>query len=64
MSKKPSHTPLTPTKKLILTGYLSSALTVFVITCVLTLLFWSVARWLTVWFKLGQPNLPKPGGAA
>ena len=51
-------------QKMILTGYLNSILTVFVIMCVVTLLFWSVARWLTVWFKLGVSNSPKPNGAA
>jgi carbon starvation protein len=61
-------------EKLILTGYLNSALTVFVVTCVLALLFWSAARWLTVWFKLGNPPnggangpatpSPKPEGSA
>jgi len=50
-------------QKLLLTGYLNSALTLFVITCVVTLLFWSAARWLVVWFKLGAPK-PPAGGAA
>ncbi len=39
-------------------GTLNAGLTIFVITCVVTLLFWSVSRWLTVWFKLGKPNGP------
>ncbi len=43
-------------------GTLNASLTVFVITCVSTLLFWSAARWLTVWFKLGAPK--PPAGAA
>ena len=42
-------------------GTLNASLTVFVITCVLTLLFWSAARWLTVWFKLGPPQQPEAG---
>ena len=45
-------------EKMILTGYLNSILTIFVITCVCTLLFWSAARWLTVWFGWGKPNDP------
>ncbi len=46
-------------------GTLNAGLTIFVIACVVTLLFWSVSRWLTVWFKLGQPNGPaKPNGGA
>ncbi len=44
-------------------GTLNAGLTIFVVASVCTLLFWSVARWLTVWFKLGAPNGPKPGGA-
>lgn len=48
-------------QKLLLTGYLNSALTLFVITCVVTLLFWCAARWLTVWFKFGAPNPPANG---
>jgi carbon starvation protein len=50
-------------------GYLNASLTIFVITCVVTLLFWSAARWLTVWFKLGAPpangnGTANPSGAA
>ncbi|MBP3958644.1 carbon starvation protein A [Gemmata sp. G18] len=57
-------------QKMILTGYLNTALTIFVVTCVVTLLFWSAARWLTVWLGWGKPgNAPKasspnPNGAA
>jgi carbon starvation protein len=56
-------------EQLILKGYLNSALTLFVVTCVLTLLFWSAARWLTVWFGWGRPPAappapPTPYGAA
>jgi carbon starvation protein len=55
-------------ERLILTGYLNSALTVFVVACVVTLLFWSAARWLTVWFGWGAPKngsgTPNPNGAA
>jgi carbon starvation protein len=56
-------------QKLILTGYLNSALTLFVITCVVTLLFWCAARWLSVWLKLGASPTPPandapPAGAA
>jgi len=52
-------------QKMILTGYLNSALTIFVVTCVVALLFWSAARWLTVWFNLGNPppNGNTNGGA-
>jgi carbon starvation protein len=49
-------------QKLILTGYLNSALTLFVITCVVTLLFWCAARWLTVWLKLGTQPAPPANG--
>ena len=46
-------------------GYLNAGLTVFVITCVGTLLFWSAARWLTVWFGWGKPTgTAKPEGGA
>lgn len=52
-------------------GYLNASLTVFVITCVGTLLFWSAARWLTVWLGWGKPTgpngstngTPNPNGA-
>jgi carbon starvation protein len=45
----------------VLTGYMCSALTIFVTACVLTLVLWSAARWLAVWLK---PGAAKPGGAA
>jgi carbon starvation protein len=51
-------------EKLILTGYLNAGLTIFVVTCVLALLFWSAARWLTVWFGLGNPPNGATNGAA
>lgn len=38
-------------QKLILTGYLNAALTLFVITCVCTVLVWAVARWIGVWLS-------------
>jgi carbon starvation protein len=41
-------------------GTLNAGLTIFVIACVVTLLFWSAARWLTVWFKLGTPPVNAP----
>jgi carbon starvation protein len=55
--------------KMIITAYLSSALTLFVITCVLTLLFWCVARWYVVWLGWAPPlhatpENGKPNGAA
>jgi carbon starvation protein len=34
-------------------GTLNAGLTIFVITCVVSLLFWSAARWLTVWLGRG-----------
>jgi carbon starvation protein len=34
---------------MVLSGYLSSVMTVFVVVCVCTLVLWSVARWLAVW---------------
>ena len=40
-------------------GTLNAGLTIFVITCVVTLLFWSAARWLAVWSGRGA----KPGAA-
>ena len=43
-------------------GYLNASLTIFVITCVCTLLFWSAARWLTVWF--GWDKVPTANGGA
>lgn len=36
-------------RKMVVTGYLNSGLTIFVIVCICTLLLWSVARWLAVW---------------
>jgi carbon starvation protein len=39
-------------------GILNAGLTIFVIACVVTLLFWSVARWLTVWLGWGTPGSP------
>ena len=61
-------------EKMILTGYLNAALSIFVITCVVTLLFWSVARWLVVWLGWGVSKgangnppangTPNPNGAA
>jgi carbon starvation protein len=36
-------------QSLVLSGYLSSIMTVFVVTCVCTLVLWAVARWLAVW---------------
>ena len=35
-------------EKMLLTGYLNSAMTVFVVTCVCVLLLWAVARWVAV----------------
>jgi hypothetical protein len=35
--------------KLVMTGYLNSGLTIFVIACVCTVLLWAAARWMTVW---------------
>jgi carbon starvation protein len=50
-------------QKMIFTGYLNAALTIFVTACVVALLFWSAARWLTVWFGWGAPpngSEPRP----
>jgi carbon starvation protein len=44
-----------------LAGYLNIALTVFVVASVLTLVLWSIARWLAVW--LGKQPV-KPEGTA
>lgn len=44
-------------------GALNAGLTIFVITCVVTLLLWSAARWLSVWFGPGSGG-PKSNGAA
>jgi carbon starvation protein len=55
-------------RKLLLTGYLNAGMTVFVVACVVTLLLWSAARWLTVWFGWGAPTpaggTPNANGAA
>jgi carbon starvation protein len=58
-------------EKMVLTGYLNASLTIFVVTCVVTLLFWSAARWLTVWLNVENPppngtasEPPKPEGGA
>jgi carbon starvation protein len=45
-------------EKLVLTGYLNTALTLFVITCVCTVLVWAVARWLGVWLA-GRSAKPR-----
>ena len=37
---------------MVLSGYLSAIMTVFVVVCVVTLVLWSVARWVAVW-RLG-----------
>jgi carbon starvation protein len=36
-------------------GYLNAGLTVFVVACVLTLVFWAAARWLSVWLTPQRP---------
>jgi carbon starvation protein len=46
-------------QKLLLTGYLNSALTLFVITCVCTVLVWAVARWIAVGL-VSRAQLPGP----
>jgi carbon starvation protein len=50
--------------KMILTGYLNSALTVFVVVCVGTILLWSVARWLAVWGLTRARREPPATGRA
>jgi carbon starvation protein len=59
-------------------GKLNAGLTIFVVTCVVAVLFWSAARWLAVWFSPGvppngnangsgngaAPEAPKPEGGA
>ena len=35
--------------RMVLSGYLNSALTIFVVVSILTLVLWSVARWVGVW---------------
>jgi carbon starvation protein len=47
-------------QKLVLTGYLNTGLTIFVITSVCTILLWSVARWLAVWLGLPGSLTPQP----
>ncbi|MCS6865518.1 MAG: carbon starvation protein A, partial [Gemmataceae bacterium] len=47
-------------QKMILTGYLNAALTLLVITCVVTLVLWCVARWLTVWLGWDALKVPRP----
>ena len=42
-------------------GYLSSALAVFVIVCVCTVMLWAVARWLGVWLGKGTAKPPGEG---
>ncbi|MDY3560291.1 carbon starvation protein A [Gemmata sp. JC673] len=49
-------------EKSIFTGYMNAGLTVFVITCVLALLLWSAARWVSVW--LGPLRRPNADGTA
>ncbi len=46
-------------RKLLITGYLNSAMTIFVVSCVCVLLLWAVARWLAVWMGTTAP--PQPG---
>jgi carbon starvation protein len=36
-------------RKMLLTGYLNTGLTIFVIVCVCTILLWSISRWFAVW---------------
>ena len=48
-------------QKLVLTGYLNTSLTIFVVACVCVLVLWSIARWVAVW--LGKQP-PKPEGTA
>ena len=43
-------------QKLLLTGYLNTGLTIFVVSCVCVLLLWSVARWLAVWLGGAKPK--------
>jgi len=45
-------------RKMQLTGYLNSAMTLFVVSCVCVLLLWAVARWVAVGLK--KPNPPRP----
>jgi carbon starvation protein len=63
-AKKALEDAITSGQKMILTGFLNSGLTLFVITCVVTLVLWCVARWLTVWLgwdKLRFPIPPRAG---
>ena len=41
------------------TGYLNIALTVFVVASVLTLVVWSIARWIGVWLGKRTPTPEK-----
>ncbi len=41
-------------QKLVMTGYLNSGLTLFVIVCVCTVLLWAIARWMAVWLGKGK----------
>ncbi|MCI0703508.1 MAG: carbon starvation protein A [Planctomycetia bacterium] len=50
-------------QKMIMTGYLNMALTIFVITCVCTLLLWAIARWVTVWLGYRAPTTNDTGAA-
>ena len=47
-------------EKMVLTGQLNSALTMFVIVCVCTVVLMAIARWLAVW--LGKGTFPPSGG--
>jgi carbon starvation protein len=40
-------------ERLVLTGYLNTILTIFVVASVCTLVLWSVARWIGVWLGKG-----------
>lgn len=59
-AKKTLEDAITSGQKMILTGFLNSGLTLFVITCVMTLVLWCVARWLTVWLGWDQLKYPIP----
>jgi carbon starvation protein len=45
-------------------GKLNAGLTIFVVTCVVAVLFWSAARWLAVWFSPGVPPANTNGGTS
>jgi carbon starvation protein len=47
-------------EKLMLTGYLNTALTVFVIACVLTVVLMAVSRWIAVALGKRQPGTGSP----